>query len=579
MKCIYCGNESNAKLCDEHQTVAVLDELLVLIGRCKPEQCDNQYVRSYVESFSSLRDAYEIDFSSVLELFPPKDIEYEWCYYLGDTHSENFTVAANEYLSSHDWASPHSQDIIYLLLKTYSRKDFDKPQPYVHFISKAKGLNSELYELAITFFGMIGDYDQAERLIETTRAQVVESLPSWQGRSQQDINAMLDNAMVQNEKWRKKPYWPKSEDAQNQLEAIYLSKGIIPGIKRKERTSHWPEKVLAKEFISAKRLDTVSGDFCAVWIRDVPGKVKCACEVVAVRVEDADYEEMFRSIIRPWKCSRDDKALAASCLGVTFKELDEAPNIFEVLPKLFDFADGLALAVKDTDQVNLLERCARYSGMNHIENNMYVKKANENDTLVAVALASISEEQVSDATLKFACMQEISVPAFNSFVAFDTETTGFGRTDQITEIGAVRVECGEVVDRFQMLANPGKRIPQKVQELTGITDQMVASAKSPQEVAVFFKAFVRDAVLVGHNIDFDLRMLAKAALPAGIDFTGQYFDTNRYAKRFKKEQGWSSTKLGFLAEQLRVELSNAHRALADAEATAEVYLKLRELAL
>ena len=85
-------------------------------------------------------------------------------------------------------------------------------------------------------------------------------------------------------------------------------------------------------------------------------------------------------------------------------------------------------------------------------------------------------------------------------------------------------------------------------------------------------------MLVGHNIGFfDIRMLARAALPTGTDFTNDYFDTNRYAKRLKQEKGWEQTKLGYLADKLGVELSNAHRALADAEATAGVYLKLRQM--
>ena len=105
---------------------------------------------------------------------------------------------------------------------------------------------------------------------------------------------------------------------------------------------------------------------------------------------------------------------------------------------------------------------------------------------------------------------------------------------------------------------------------------MVADAKPYQEVAKLFKEFVGDDVLVGHNVGFDIRMLAQAALPTGTDFTNDYFDTNWYAKRLKQAQGWEQTKLGYLAEQLGVELGNAPRALADAEATAGVYLKLRQ---
>ena len=72
-------------------------------------------------------------------------------------------------------------------------------------------------------------------------------------------------------------------------------------------------------------------------------------------------------------------------------------------------------------------------------------------------------------------------------------------------------------------------------------------------------------------------MLANAALPAGIELTNSFFDTKRYADDMKAARGWETTKLGYLCEELGIELANAHRALADAEATAKLYLKLREL--
>ena len=70
-------------------------------------------------------------------------------------------------------------------------------------------------------------------------------------------------------------------------------------------------------------------------------------------------------------------------------------------------------------------------------------------------------------------------------------------------------------------------------------------------------------------------MLARATLPTGADFTNDYFNTSRYAKRLKQAKGWGQTKLGYLADKLGVELSNARRGLADAEVTSGIYLKLR----
>ncbi|MBR2790416.1 MAG: 3'-5' exonuclease, partial [Eggerthellaceae bacterium] len=273
------------------------------------------------------------------------------------------------------------------------------------------------------------------------------------------------------------------------------------------------------------------------------------------------------------------KALAANCLGISVEGLGKAPHPHEALTGLFAFAEGLTLAVLDGAQVELLVRSARYAGLKALPCAVFVTV--DNPSLGGPAkelLDSISDTQTSESAPAFKGMRELTVPTFTSFVAFDTETTGLGNGDRLTEIGAVRVEDGRIVDRFQMLTDPGRHIPEDVAKLTGISDDMVAGQPDNKTVAAAFKEFAGDAVLVGHNIGFDLRMLASAAVPAGITFTNDYFDTNRLAQALKQTQGWEKTKLGYLTEKLGVELTHAHRALADAEATVGVYLKLRELA-
>ena len=579
MNCVYCGKETSNRLCEEHRTVPVLDELLVLVGRYAPEHCNNPHVGAYVESFEKWRDAYQSDFPNILAMFPGEEIEYERCFYLGDVKDKAFEEAAVSFLDRHDWADRQSQVIMHMLLQSYSRRDFFKPVPYVDFITETEGLLHELYASAISFLGMTGDYDEAAELIELAREQAVAGVLSRWGWDAGRQLAALDEAQLQNEKWRAKPYWPKSPEAREQLIEIYASKGIELGkTGGPGRAASWPKKVSPKDFAPLEVLDGVPGDFCAVWLRDVPGRVKGVCEIVATKVEDGDQAGDFESLVRPWKVSKGDKSLAASCLGITYEEIGSAPDVFEAFPKLLEFSDGLPLVLADSSQVKLFERAARYSGIAKVESALCIlgEQAENEGSFAASVLRGITGTHASESAYRFSGMRELDEPDFDTFVAFDTETTGFGRDDEITEIGAVRVVGGEVVERFQMLANPGKSIPVAVQELTGITDAMVADAKPYQEVAKLFKEFAGDDVLVGHNVGFDIRMLAQAALPSGTDFTNDYFDTNRYAKRLKQAQGWEQTKLGYLAEQLGVELGNAHRALADAEATAGVYLKLRD---
>lgn len=181
-------------------------------------------------------------------------------------------------------------------------------------------------------------------------------------------------------------------------------------------------------------------------------------------------------------------------------------------------------------------------------------------------------------------MTELHSPSFDSFVTFDIETTGtYGAANgdaspEITEIGAVKVVNGVIVDRFSQLANPGRKIVPRIARLTHITDAMLADQPPVDEVIRRFKEFVGDSVLVGHNIkNCDIPYISKAAKRAGIAFDNSYFDTYRYAKSKKVEMGWENVKLEYLSQQFGISQPDAHRAWCDAEANVGVYLKLKEL--
>ena len=181
-------------------------------------------------------------------------------------------------------------------------------------------------------------------------------------------------------------------------------------------------------------------------------------------------------------------------------------------------------------------------------------------------------------------MPELTTPDFDSFVAFDIETTGtYGAANgdaapEITEIGAVKVVNGVIVDRFSELANPGRRIVPRIARLTHITDAMLADKPPVGEVIRRFKEFVGDSVLVGHNIkNCDIPYISKAAKRAGVAFDNSFFDTYRYAKSKKAAMGWENVKLEYLSEYFGISQPDAHRAWCDAEANVGVYLKLKEL--
>ena len=181
-------------------------------------------------------------------------------------------------------------------------------------------------------------------------------------------------------------------------------------------------------------------------------------------------------------------------------------------------------------------------------------------------------------------LKERKEPDFDSFVAIDIETTGtFGaasgdKPSEITEIGAVKVVNGEIVDRFSMLANPGRKITPAVVKLTHITDEMVRDKPPVSEVVAEFARFAGDSILVGHGIGpNDLSYICRTAEKVGIKLENEYFDTCELALSLKEKYGWQRVKLEYLSSVLGIEQSNAHRACCDAEANAKVYLIMKSL--
>ena len=166
-----------------------------------------------------------------------------------------------------------------------------------------------------------------------------------------------------------------------------------------------------------------------------------------------------------------------------------------------------------------------------------------------------------------------TMPITGSFVVFDTETTGLdSNVEALTEIGAVYVENGKInPDKsFCTFVNPGKPIPQKVVELTGINDSMVADAPTPAEAIRQFKEFCGDNILVAHNANsFDMLFIRKAGDKAGVDFSNTYIDTLPMAQALFP--GLHNYKLDTINKHLEIQPFNHHRAVDDAMALARIF--------
>ena len=163
-----------------------------------------------------------------------------------------------------------------------------------------------------------------------------------------------------------------------------------------------------------------------------------------------------------------------------------------------------------------------------------------------------------------------------TYVVFDIETTGFSPvTNRIIEIGAVKVVNGEITDRFSTFVNPKVPIPFEIEKLTSINDSMVIDAETIDLVLPKFLEFVGDAVLVAHNASFDVSFIQENAKRQKIEVDFTYVDTVAIARTLLT--GQAKYTLDAVAKTLKISLENHHRAVDDAECTALIFVKFKEM--
>ena len=160
-----------------------------------------------------------------------------------------------------------------------------------------------------------------------------------------------------------------------------------------------------------------------------------------------------------------------------------------------------------------------------------------------------------------------------TYCVLDLETTGFSATtEKITEVGIMKVKNGEVIDEFSAFVNPEKHIPERVTEVTNITDEMVKDAGTIKEIFPKILEFLGDdkeTVIVAHNANFDVGFLKQNAKSLGYDFDYTYLDTLSLAKDLFPD--YKKYKLGKIAENLGIKVEVAHRALDDVDTTVKVF--------
>ena len=158
-----------------------------------------------------------------------------------------------------------------------------------------------------------------------------------------------------------------------------------------------------------------------------------------------------------------------------------------------------------------------------------------------------------------------------SYVILDIETTGFSAAHhKITEIGAVKIKDGVIIDKFHSLIDPGVSIPWRITEITGITDDLLVGQPTIGETLPLFFDFCSDCTIVAHNIRFDMGFIKYNAAELGLECEYSYLDTLAMAR--KLFPGLENHKLNTVATHLNIDHQNHHRAMGDAKATAEIFL-------
>lgn len=159
-------------------------------------------------------------------------------------------------------------------------------------------------------------------------------------------------------------------------------------------------------------------------------------------------------------------------------------------------------------------------------------------------------------------------------IIIDFETSGLSPNngDRVIEVGAVAIEGDQIVDRFQSLVNPGFRVNRFIQDYTGITNKMLDSAPTAKKVVPLLVDFIADNPLVAHNASFDQRFLDAELAHFGYSRKQEMTCSMLISRRVN--QTLSKHSLEYLVDVLDIPSGNHHRALADAEMTAHLYLKM-----
>lgn len=203
-------------------------------------------------------------------------------------------------------------------------------------------------------------------------------------------------------------------------------------------------------------------------------------------------------------------------------------------------------------------------------NNNRRKKANANEKTKSM------EENANVKTTKTISKGK-EITFVDDYVLVDIETTGLSPvSDDIIEIGAIKVKNNEIIDTYNELIKVNRKLTTFITNLTGITDEMLKNGKLPEIVLQEFIGFVGEDTIMGHNVNFDLGFLRNKCMKyLDVKLQNSYIDTMYLARKLVPDS--PNYKLGTLADYFNINYKGAHRGLRDVEITYSLYNELKKL--
>jgi DNA polymerase III subunit epsilon len=296
------------------------------------------------------------------------------------------------------------------------------------------------------------------------------------------------------------------------------------------------------------------------------------------------YEANKKSIEKKLLLFNEYKAIEKHLLKMLSLHHGKLNDIFKWHPNLIPISLAFLKASTNHDVASILRMMSRkfnsyssgYPDLMLIEHGVarFVEIKAEGDT---VSLRQLSKIRfLSDAGFDVQILRvKWETDPNQIYVVVDLETTGgMSQSHRVTEIGAVKVRGGAVLEEFQTLINPGRIIPATITQITGITNKMVELAPSFSEVAEKFDEFTKGAIFVAHNARFDYGFIQREFRRLGKVFVRPQICTVQAMR--KNFPGLSSYSLKSLAHHFRINLKTHHRALCDARATTELLHLINE---